>query len=60
MRIYNDITKKVFYKRIPNRIKIVKLFKKLFSIAYRGKEVNQVLANIRNKSNKRVRKSRGL
>ena len=31
---------------MPNRIKIVKLFKKLLSIAYKGKEKNILLTKI--------------
>ena len=32
------ITKKIFYIKILNKIKIVKLFKKPLSIVYRGKK----------------------
>ena len=45
-RYSSYITKKVFYIKILNRIKIVKLFKKLLSIIYKGKEKNILLAKI--------------
>ena len=38
---YNSyITKKIFYIKIPIKIKIVKLFKQPLSIIYGGKEIN--------------------
>ena len=40
------IIKKILYIRMLNRIKIIKLFKKLLSVAYRGKEKNILLAKI--------------
>ena len=39
--------KKIAYERMPIRITIVELFKKLLFKVYRGKEKNQVLANTR-------------
>ena len=38
------IIKKIPYRRILNRIKIVKLFKQPLSIVYRGKEKKALLA----------------
>ena len=38
------VTKKIPYRRILNRIKIVKLSKQPLSIVYRGKEKNALLA----------------
>ena len=38
---YNSYaTKKIFYTRIPIKIRIVELSKQLLSMAYRGKEKN--------------------
>ena len=44
---YNSyITKKISYKKILNRIRMVELSKQPLSIAYRGKEKNVLLAKI--------------
>ena len=41
---YNSyITRKIPYRKILNRIRIVELSKQLLSIAYRGKEKNVLL-----------------
>ena len=42
----NYVTRKISYRRMLNGIKIVKLFKQLLSIVYRGKEMNALLAKI--------------
>ena len=45
---YNSyITKKIPYRKILNRIRIVELSKQPLSIAYRGKEKNALLAKTR-------------
>ena len=38
------ITKKIPYRKILNRIRMVKLSKQLLSMVYRGKEKNALLA----------------
>ena len=44
---YNSYTtKKIPYKRIFNKVRIVELSKQPLSIAYRGKEKNALLARI--------------
>ena len=40
----NYITRKIPYRRMLNKIKIVKLSKQPLSIVYRGKEINVLLA----------------
>ena len=45
-RYSNNITQKISYIRMPIKIKIVELFKKLLPIAYREKEKNILLAKI--------------
>ena len=45
-RYNNYITKRIPYRRMLNRIKIIKLFKQLLSMAYRGKEKNILLVRI--------------
>ena len=45
-RYNNSITKKVFYIKMLNKIKIIKLFKELLFMVYRGKEKNILLAKI--------------
>ena len=43
---YNSYTiRKIPYTKMPIGIKVVKLPKQLLFIAYRGKEINQILAN---------------
>ena len=39
-------TQKIPYIKMPTKAKIIKLFKKLLSIAYRGKEKNILLIRI--------------
>ena len=42
---YNSYTtKKIPYRKILNRMRMVKLFKQPLSIVYRGKEINTSLA----------------
>ena len=42
---YNSyVTRKIPYRRMLNRIKIIKLSKQPLSIVYRGKEKNALLA----------------
>ena len=41
------MARKIPYKRILIKIKIVELFKKPLFMVYKGKEVKQILANIR-------------
>ena len=44
---YNSyVTRKIPYRKILNRIRIVELFKQPLSMAYRGKEKNILLAKI--------------
>ena len=42
----SSITKKILYIRMLNKIKIVELFKKLLSMAYKEKKKNILLAKI--------------
>ena len=45
---YNSYTtKKIPYRRIFNKVRIVELSKQPLSIAYRGKEKNALLAKIK-------------
>ena len=41
------VTRKIPYKRILNGIRMVKLFKQLLSLVYRGKEMIALLAKIK-------------
>ena len=58
---YNSyIIRKIPYRRMLNRIRIVKLSKQPLSIAYRGKEKNALLAKTKRISiTREVRKSKG-
>ena len=46
-RYNSNAIKKIPYRRMLNRIKIVKLSKQLLSIVYKGKEKNILLARIK-------------
>ena len=55
------ITKKILYRRIFNKIRIVELSKQPLSMVYKGKEKNILLAKTKRISViQRIKKSKGL